>query len=88
LLANASRVFAQSAIRGLEADRARAARWLEHSLALVTALAPRIGYDRAAEIAAAAAASGRTVREICVERALLPPDELERLLDPRAMTGS
>jgi len=87
LLANASRVFAQRAIRGLEADRARAEGGIERSLALVTALAPRIGYDRAAEIARAAAESGRTVRELCVERGVLPPDELARLLDPRTMTG-
>jgi fumarate hydratase class II len=87
LLANASRVFAQRAIRGLEADRARAERGIEQSLAMVTALAPRIGYDRAAEIARAAAESGRTVRELCVERGVLPPDELARLLDPRTMTG-
>jgi len=87
LLANASRVFAQRAIRGLEADRARAEGGIERSLAMVTALAPRIGYDRAAEIARAAAESGRTVRELCIERGVLPPDELARLLDPRTMTG-
>jgi fumarate hydratase class II len=87
LLANAARVFAQRAIRGLEADRARARSMLEGSLALVTALAPRIGYDRAAEIAKLASETGRTVRAVCEERGVLPADELARLLDPRAMTG-
>ncbi len=87
LLASAARVFAQRAIRGLEADRPRARSLVEGSLALVTALAPRIGYDRAAEIAKIAAATGRTLRAVCEEQGVLPADELARLLDPRAMTG-
>jgi fumarate hydratase class II len=87
LLASASRVFAQRAIHGLTADRARAQDLLERSSALVTALAPRIGYDRAAEIARLAAESGRSVREICLEQRVLPEEELARLLDARAMTG-
>jgi fumarate hydratase class II len=53
---------------------------------MVTALAPAIGYDRAAEIAKEAFASGRTVRELCVEQQVLPADELERVLDARAQT--
>ena len=54
---------------------------------MVTALVPAIGYDAAAEIAKEAWRTGRRVREICRERALLPDDELERLLDPRRQTG-
>jgi len=87
LLANAARLFAERCIDGLEADRARAAELVERSLAMVTVLAPRIGYDRAAAIAKQAAETGRTVREICTEQAVLPPDELAALLDPRAQTG-
>jgi aspartate ammonia-lyase len=60
---------------------------VEHSLAMATALAPRIGYDRAAEIAKASVESGRSVRELCLERGVLPPDELAALLDPLAQTG-
>jgi fumarate hydratase class II len=88
LLANVSRLFAGRCLAGLEADRARAAAGVEQSLAMATALVPRIGYDRAAEIAKASAESGRTVREICLERNVLPPDELAALLDPRAQTGA
>jgi fumarate hydratase class II len=87
LLANASRVFAQRCLAGLEANRGRAASLVEQSLAMATALVPRIGYDRAAEIAKASAESGRSVRELCLERRVLPPEELARLLDPLALTG-
>jgi fumarate hydratase class II len=87
LLANAARAFEERAIRGLGADRARAEHWVEQSLALVTALAPRIGYDAAAAIAKEAAESGRTLREVCRERAGLSEEEIARLLDPRGMLG-
>jgi fumarate hydratase class II len=87
LLAAVARLFAERCVDGIEADRERAAELVERSLAMVTVLAPRIGYDRAAEIAKEAARTGRTVREICVERALLPRAELDALLDPRGQTG-
>jgi len=88
LLSNAARLFADRCLAGLEADRERAESLVEGSLALATALAPEIGYDAAAEIAKAAVASGRTIREVCRERAVLPPDRLDALLDPRRQTGS
>ena len=87
LLAAASRVFSEKCLAGLSARRERAEALVEESLAMVTALVPAIGYDAAAEIAAEAWRTGRRVREICRERAILPPDELERLLDPRRQTG-
>ena len=87
LLAAAARLFAERCIDGIEADRERAAELVERSLAMVTVLAPRIGYDRAAEIAKEAARSGRTVREICLEQGVLPADELAALLDARSQTG-
>jgi fumarate hydratase class II len=68
------------------ADRARANEMVERSLAMVTSLVPRIGYDQAAAIAKQAYAEGRTVREVCLARGVLPPEELSRLLDPWAMT--
>ena len=87
LLANAVRLFAERCIDGLEADRERARALVEHSLAMVTVLVPRIGYDRAAAIAREAAETGRTVRAICLEQQVLPREELESLLDARAQTG-
>jgi fumarate hydratase class II len=53
---------------------------------LVTALAPKIGYDKAAEIAKEAMKTRRTVREVAKARRVLPDDEIDRLLDPRKMT--
>jgi fumarate hydratase class II len=86
LLTNAVTVFTSRCLQGLEADRARCEALVEESLAMCTALAPVIGYDRAAEIAKQAYASGRTVRAVAMESGVLPADELERLLDPRSQT--
>jgi fumarate hydratase, class II len=87
LLARACEVFTEKGIAGLEADEERARGLVEGSLAMVTVLAPRIGYDAAAAIAKESVATGRTVREIAQERGVLPEDELEALLDPLAQTG-
>jgi fumarate hydratase class II len=87
LLANVSHAFVDRCLAGLEVDRARTAAWIEQSAALATPLATRIGYDRAAELAKRAMATGRSVREIAREEGVLPDDELDRLLDPGSMTG-
>ena len=60
--------------------------WLERSPAIVTALAPRIGYAKAAELSKEAVARGVTIRELVAEMGLLGPDEIERVLDLAAMT--
>jgi fumarate hydratase class II len=86
LLANACHVLSEKCVNGLEADRERCAAQLEGCLALATALAPRIGYDRAAAIAQRAWAESRTVREVAREESGLSEEELVRILDPRAMT--
>jgi len=86
LLGNACGVFSEKCVRGIEANEERCRELVELSMAMVTSLAPRIGYDRAAEIAKESAKTGRTVREICLEKKVLPAEELERALDPVAMT--
>lgn len=86
LLTNACEVFRTRCVEGITANRGRCEAYVERSMALVTALAPIIGYDRAAEIAEESEASGRTVREICLEAQVLPREELERVLDPVRMT--
>ncbi len=85
LLANAARMFADKCIAGLEANRERAAELIEWSMSMVTALAPRIGYDRAAAIAKRAVNEGKTVRQVCMEEKLMPAAELDALLDPVTM---
>jgi fumarate hydratase class II len=88
ILANGVRLFAAHCIEGIEPDVDRCAALVEQSMALVTALAPRIGYDAAAAIARESVATGKTIRELCTEKKLVTPDELARLLDPRGMTGA
>jgi fumarate hydratase class II len=86
LLANVSNVFVEKCLDGLEAQRERAGSLVEASLAMVTVLAPVIGYDAAAEIAKESFRGGKTVRELCLERKVLPPERLAELLDPRKQT--
>jgi fumarate hydratase class II len=86
LLSRASRQFQEKCVKGLQADRKRCESLVEQSLAMVTALAPVIGYDRAAALAKQAWASGRTVREVALAERLLSEAELARILDPRPMT--
>jgi fumarate hydratase class II len=86
ILSNAVGLLESRCIDGLEVNRERVQQLVERSLAMVTALAPVLGYDRAAEIAKEAFATGRTVREVASERSGLEADELERILDPRSQT--
>ena len=86
ILTNASRIFAQKCVAGITADAAQCAYWLERSPALVTALAPRIGYAEAAKLAKEAVAKNVTVRQLVVEKGLLKGKELDEILDLRAMT--
>ena len=86
LLAAASRVFARRCVAGLEADARRCEGYLEQSLSLATALAPALGYDRAAEIAKTAFKTNRTVRAVALEISGLDKATLDRLLDPGRQT--
>ncbi|HEY1109718.1 MAG TPA: class II fumarate hydratase [Opitutaceae bacterium] len=85
-LTNGVDTFTTRCIEGLEADPARCRELVDRSLMLVTALNPHIGYDAAAAVAKEAFATGRTLREIVLERKLLDAATLDRALDPRAMT--
>ncbi|HUU84091.1 MAG TPA: class II fumarate hydratase [Phycisphaerae bacterium] len=86
LLANAARTFADHCIAGLEADEQRCADLVEQSLAMCTSLAPLIGYDAAAAIAKEAHATGKTVRQVALERKVLDEARLDQALNPRSMT--
>jgi len=83
----AADLFASKCVAGIRADRARCLELAERSPSLVTALAGKIGYDRAAALGREAIASGKTIRALCREQKILPEAELDRLLDLRAMTG-
>ncbi|MDP6946321.1 MAG: lyase family protein, partial [Myxococcota bacterium] len=78
--------FVNKAVEGMEANSDKAESYVEWSLSMVTSLAPVIGYDKAADIAKRSIKENKTVRALCLELDVLPPAELERLLDARAMT--
>ncbi|MBK9127010.1 MAG: class II fumarate hydratase [Phycisphaerales bacterium] len=86
ILGAAVRVFDEKCVRGLRANRQRCEELVEQSLAMCTSLAPLIGYDAAAAIAKEAAASGKTVRQVAMEKRVLPEDQLRAALDPAEMT--
>jgi fumarate hydratase, class II len=87
LLADAVRSFDGHCARGIEPDRARIAELLERSLMLVTALSPHIGYDKAAEIAHAAHASGTTLREAAVSSGHVTAEQFDAWVRPADMVG-
>ena len=86
ILTNASRVLAERCVEGIEADPAQAEHWLERSPALVTALAPKIGYAAAAKLAQEAVAKNVTVRQLVMEKGVLKGKDLDEVLDLLAMT--
>ncbi|MEJ2697863.1 MAG: class II fumarate hydratase [Candidatus Sulfobium sp.] len=88
LLGNVSRLLADQAVSGFTVNTGKIAAAVERNPILVTSLAPLIGYDKAAEIAKKAYAEGRRIREVAAEMTDLSPGELDRLLDPKGMTGS
>jgi fumarate hydratase class II len=90
LLANAATVLHEKCVAGISADEERCRELIELSLSMITALAPEIGYEAAARIAKESVATGRTIREICLERLRelgLSAAELEARLDPARMAG-
>jgi fumarate hydratase class II len=88
LLADACRSFADNCIAGIEANEARIAELMERSLMLVTALAPKIGYDKAAKVAKTAHRNGTTLREEAVALGYVPPQEFDEIVRPEKMVGA
>ena len=85
--ASVARAFTEKCVVGIEANKERCEEMVEKSLAMVTALAPVIGYDAAARIAKESFTSGKTVREVAKAHKVLPEEKLKKTLDPRRMTG-
>ncbi|ABK98181.1 aspartate ammonia-lyase [Pelobacter propionicus] len=86
LLKNCLGRFSDSCVSGIIANGERCRRYLEESLGLVTVLAPSIGYDAAAEVAKESMATGRSIREIVLSRALMTPAELDQAMCPGHLT--
>jgi len=87
-LGNAVRMFDEKCIQGIEANAAKIDSLIEQGLMLATALAPTLGYDKAAGIAKTAFKEGATVRQIAERETDLSKDELDKILDPKNMVSS
>jgi aspartate ammonia-lyase len=86
-LTNACVVLRERCVDGITANPERMRWFVEHSVGIITALVPIIGYERSTEIAREALETGRGVYELVMERKLLTREELDRVLNPEAMTG-
>ena len=87
LLANVARVFAHKCIDGISANLDVLQKYAESSPAIATKLNPIIGYEKAAEIAKEAGSTGKTVKQIVIEKGILPAEEAEKILDPKHLTS-
>jgi fumarate hydratase, class II len=86
LMTDVSRSFTKNCVEGIRADEKRIRESMERSLMLVTALTPRIGYDKAAKVAKSAHARGTTLKEEAVRLGFVSADEFDRLIKPEKMT--
>ena len=86
ILTHAATVLTQKCVVGIEANRDMCAYWVERSAALATALAPQIGYAKAAEISKQSVKEGVLIRDLVKRDKILPPDEVDEVLDLRKMT--
>jgi fumarate hydratase, class II len=86
LLADVARSFTEHCVEGIRADEKRIRELMQRSLMLVTALAPKIGYDNAAKVAKTAHARGTTLKEEAVRLGFVTPAEFDRLVQPDKMT--
>ena len=87
ILTNAMRAFSERCVRGITADEERCRDYAQKSTGLATALAPYIGYHRAAEVARKALTEGKAIPDVVREMGLIPEKDFIRILDPYHMTG-
>ncbi|MDR3183316.1 MAG: aspartate ammonia-lyase, partial [Planctomycetaceae bacterium] len=85
ILGNALDVFTEKCLKGLKANEDKCREGVEESLSMATALNLHIGYEKAAAIAKEAFKTGKTVREVCREKKIMPPEQLAEVLDPMKM---
>jgi len=86
ILTSSIRVLAEKTVAGIVANEERCREYAEGSMSIVTVLNPHIGYSMAAEVAKEYLASGKSIREILLERKLFTPEELDAIFDLRKMT--
>ena len=86
ILTNATTVLTEKAVKGIEANREMCEYWVERSAALATALAPQIGYAKAAEISKKSVKEGLLIRDMVKRDKVIPADQIDEVLDLRKMT--
>ena len=86
IMSDSAKTFALYCVKGIKADKKRINFLLENSLMLVTALAPKIGYDKAALIAKKAHKNGTTLKEEVIKSGLIKEKEYNKIMDPIKMT--
>ncbi len=86
ILANAMKEFADRSVIGIEANVEQCAYWVERSAALATALAPQIGYAKAAQLSKESVLKNELIRDLVRRLEVLPAEQIEEILDLRKMT--
>jgi aspartate ammonia-lyase len=86
ILTNSATVLTEKCVKGIEANREMNEYWVERSAALATALAPQIGYARAAEISKRSVKEGMLIRDLVRREGILPEDQVDEVLDLKKMT--
>jgi aspartate ammonia-lyase len=86
ILTSAAASLSERCVRGIQANREQCEYWVERSAALATALAPQIGYARAAEISKQSVRENVLIRDLVKRDGILPPDQVDDVLDLRKMT--
>ena len=85
-MSDSARTFALYCVRGIKADKKRIKHLLDNSLMLVTALAPKIGYDKAAHIAKTAHKNGTNLKYEVIKAGLINESEYDKIMNPLKMT--
>lgn len=85
IISNGMNVFTDKCLKGISANKERIKEWLDQSLSLVTALNPHIGYEKAAALAKESFETGKTLKDLLIEKELFTSEEAERILDPNSM---
>ena len=86
IMSDSSKTFANFCVKGIKANKERIKNLLDNSLMLVTALAPKIGYDNAAKIAKAAHKNGTTLKQEILKSKILSEKEYDKVMNPMLMT--
>tara|TARA_B100001245_G_C22761839_1_gene368594 strand:- start:540 stop:806 length:267 start_codon:yes stop_codon:yes gene_type:complete len=84
-MADSSKSFSNYCIKGLKADKKKIKKFLDNSLMLVTALAPKVGYDNAAKIAKRAHKNDTTLKEEAIKSGLITEKEYTKIVNPKKM---